>query len=137
AIAAPLVLAIRQPRPTAILGLSTYERCSPGFAVPIEIPAPVATPIPTVAPTARPKAAVATPAAVPTVAPRATPVGFVRSLRGGPTVRAAPDDQSAVLSGLYYDTYLPVYSQQRDAHGTIWYQTVLWGTLPGWIRADQ
>ncbi|HLZ10592.1 MAG TPA: SH3 domain-containing protein [Chloroflexota bacterium] len=41
------------------------------------------------------------------------------------------------MSGLYYDTYLPVVGQALDSAGTVWYRVTLWGVLDGWIRADQ
>ncbi len=61
----------------------------------------------------------------------------VRARKGGPVVRSAPSETASPLSGLYYDTYLPVLSQQPDAAGVLWYQVRLWGVLNGWIRADQ
>jgi hypothetical protein len=65
------------------------------------------------------------------------PLFLVRALRGGPNVRTAPNDAAPAYSGLYFDTYLPVFAQVTDASGTIWYAVQLWGALSGWIRADQ
>src|SRR5258707_700221 len=65
------------------------------------------------------------------------PLFTVRAKRGGPTVRLDPSDSAAALSGLYYDTYLPVFGQLTDAGGVTWYSVRLWGALNGWIRADQ
>jgi hypothetical protein len=91
--------------------------------------APQPTPQPTAVPTQ-----VAPP--VPTPAP--APVLFnVRALPGGPNVRTTPSDSGLTLTGLYYDTVLPVYAEWRDTAGTLWYRVQLWGTLQGWIRADQ
>lgn len=115
------------PAPTAALtvveGTATP---SPRFEVltrPSSPPVLVATPTPSIV-------------AAATMAER-SPMFVVRARKGGPVVRSAPHDGATGLSGLYYDTYLPVYSQQSDAAGTLWYQVRLWGVLPGWIRADQ
>ncbi len=62
---------------------------------------------------------------------------MVRAKRGGPVVRSGPGDDFRPLSGLYYDTYLPVTGQQTDSSGKLWYSVRLWGCLDGWIRADQ
>jgi hypothetical protein len=61
----------------------------------------------------------------------------VRARRGGAVVRAQPRPDAPVLSGLYYDTYLPVYGQTTDAAGVVWDAVRLWGVLPGWIEAGQ
>ncbi|MGH7861433.1 MAG: SH3 domain-containing protein, partial [Candidatus Dormibacteraceae bacterium] len=61
----------------------------------------------------------------------------VRAGKGGPAIHASPDEKSASLAGLYFDTYLPVYVVWSDASGVVWYQVRLWGVLTGWIRADQ
>src|SRR5579883_1312287 len=99
-------------------------------------------PSPTLPPSVSPTAAFAR--SVPTRPTRiATPVAdpgpqfVVRAGRGGPAVREAPNEKASVLSGLYFDTYLPVYSRWSDAAGIVWYQVRLWGVLTGWIRADQ
>jgi 3D (Asp-Asp-Asp) domain-containing protein len=59
----------------------------------------------------------------------------VRAKPGGPAVHVAPDQASPSLSGLYFDTYLPVLEQRVDSAGVNWYRVELWGTLSGWIRA--
>jgi hypothetical protein len=69
--------------------------------------------------------------------PDQAPLFLVRALRGGPSVRTAPNDAAPAYSGLYFDTYLPVFGQVTDASGAIWYSVQLWGSLAGWIRADQ
>lgn len=65
------------------------------------------------------------------------PLFLVRAGHGGPVVRSEPNPTATPLSGLYYDTYLPVYARIIDASGVLWYQVRLWGTLSGWIRVDQ
>lgn len=60
----------------------------------------------------------------------------VRARQGTTGVRAQPASDTPVLSGLYYDTYLPVYAEIVDASGLLWYQVRLWGVVNGWIRAD-
>jgi hypothetical protein len=65
------------------------------------------------------------------------PLFEVRAKKGGPSIRSAPSDTATSLSGLYYDTYLPVYGQLTDSSGEVWYSVRLWGALNGWIRADQ
>jgi hypothetical protein len=94
---------------------------------------------PALAPAASAPGATPTPLMVVTPAPTRTrtPLMVVRAGHGGPVVRRQPNKHSLALSGLYLDTYLPVYAQQVDAQGVRWYQVRLWGTLTGWIRADQ
>jgi hypothetical protein len=60
----------------------------------------------------------------------------VRARRGSLGVLAQPAPDTSVLSGLYYDTYLPVYAEIVDAKGLLWYEVRIWGVVPGWIRAD-
>jgi hypothetical protein len=52
-------------------------------------------------------------------------------------VHIIPSVDSPALTGLYYDTYLPVRDKIIDSSGLAWYRVVLWGVLDGWIRADQ
>ncbi len=61
---------------------------------------------------------------------------LVRARRGGPVVRSEPRLDGTILTGLYYDTYLPVFGQWQDPAGRTWYLVILWGVLPGWILAD-
>jgi hypothetical protein len=65
-----------------------------------------------------------------------TPIAIVRASKGGPPVRTQPRADAAALSGLYFDTYLPVYGQAVDPGGALWYAVRLWGVLPGWILAS-
>lgn len=65
------------------------------------------------------------------------PLVTVRARRGGPEVREGPSDSAPAFSGVYYDTYLPVYARWISPAGALWYQVRLWGVLTGWIRADQ
>ena len=97
-------------------------------------PMPMTTFAPT-ATTARPIDAPPTRVVTPVADPG--PKFVVRAGKGGPSIRASPDEKAASLTGLYFDTYLPVYMEWSDASGMIWYQVRLWGVLTGWIRADQ
>ncbi|MHB1005508.1 MAG: hypothetical protein ACYC3S_07655 [Chloroflexota bacterium] len=60
-----------------------------------------------------------------------------RAMRGGPSVRLAPDDDSPLISGLYFDTPLALLEERTTPNGTRWFRTRLWGVVDGWIRADQ
>src|ERR1700730_1536727 len=61
------------------------------------------------------------------VTPPTAPLFLVRAKKGGPVVRVGPSQSAAELTGLYYDTYLPVYGQLSDADGVLWYLVRLWG----------
>lgn len=67
----------------------------------------------------------------------ADPLFVVRANHGEAIVRTTPSTQAARVSGLYYDTYLPVFAQAYNASNVLWYAVRLWGVVPGWIRADQ
>lgn len=128
-------LTVPVPRPAGLILSEPTPRETP--RPPPALAAPDVTRLPTVTPaplTAIPLLLAATPT-VPVSTPTPRPV--VRAGHGGPVVHTAPNAASPALSGLYLDTYLTVRGQQTDAQGVLWYQVKLWGTLTGWIRADQ
>lgn len=129
------------PTPVVVAASASLPPDPTPRPAPTETPDPPSTPAPVTLAAAVVKVPAADAAPGSVVAPAAidaaTPLFVVRARKGGPVVRTAPDSHAQELSGLYFDTYLPVLSQRTDSAGTLWYQVRLWGVLPGWIRADQ
>ena len=112
-----------------------------GCSAPLPAPTPSA-PQPAATPTlAAGNPSTATPAATASLLPLSSNPDSptdppAKAVRGGPPVRAAPDEASPIISGLYYDAPLPLLEERVDPDGTRWYRTRLWGVLEGWINAD-
>ena len=119
----------------AVLALAAVGGCA-APPPPEATPTPVATAV-SAAIAARGPGVVPTATATATTQPPSPIDSSARAIRGGPPVRREPDDDSPAISGLYYDTLLPLLDEYVDAAGQRWYRTRLWGVLDGWIRADQ